>query len=71
MHKPFTSIPVIGARNAAQMSDSLLCTELTIPENMLNELNEVSRIELGFPHDFLASKEVKKVLYGDTQDLIY
>jgi aryl-alcohol dehydrogenase-like predicted oxidoreductase len=71
MHKPFTSIPVIGARNAAQMSDSLLCTELTIPENMLNELNEVSHIELGFPHDFLASKEVKKVLYGDTQDLIY
>jgi hypothetical protein len=71
MHKPFTSIPVIGARNAAKMSDGLLCTELTIPENMLNELNEVSHIKLGFPHDFLASKEVKKVLYGDTQDLIY
>lgn len=71
MQKPFTSIPVIGARNAAQMSDSLLCTELTIPENMLNELNEVSHIELGFPHDFLASREVKKVLYGDTHDLIY
>lgn len=71
MQKPFTSIPIIGARTSKQMEDSLMCIELQIPDPVLNELNEVSTIELGFPHDFLASPEVKKVLFGGTRDQIF
>lgn len=70
MQKPFTSIPIIGARNAGQMTDSLGCVDVEIPQNVLEQLNEVSAIELGFPHEFLASNEVKKVLFGDTRDSI-
>ena len=31
----------------------------------LTKLDEVSRIELGFPHDFLASDGVRDVLRGE------
>lgn len=33
-------------------------------------LNQVSGIELGFPHDFLTSKKLKEIIYGGTYSLI-
>jgi hypothetical protein len=36
----------------------------------MNILNEVSKIEMGFPHDFLAGEDVKNVVYGGTKQLI-
>jgi hypothetical protein len=31
-------------------------------------LEAVSRIELGFPHDFLSGGEVQRLIYGGTSD---
>jgi aryl-alcohol dehydrogenase-like predicted oxidoreductase len=59
-------IPIIGARKLEQIQDSLKCLDFTLPEDALAELNEVSKIELGFPHDFLASDGVKDVAFGGT-----
>lgn len=68
MQKDFTSIPIVGSRKASQLASSLAACQLTIPENLMAELNAISAIEMGFPHDFLASKEVKSVLFGGTYD---
>lgn len=70
MQKPFTSIPIIGSRKVSQIEDCLTAVNFTIPEESLIRLAEVSSIELGFPHEFLASKEVKTVLFGGTYDSI-
>lgn len=59
-------IPLIGARNVAQLEDNLGCLNVTLTDEQLSLLNEVSRIELGFPHDFLTSQGVKDVIYGGT-----
>ena len=34
-------------------------------------LNEISKIELGFPHDFLNSEMIKDIIYGGTYSLIH
>jgi aryl-alcohol dehydrogenase-like predicted oxidoreductase len=57
-------IPIIGATKVAQIEDSLGAVSFEIPEEMMQRLNEVSAIELGFPHDFLQSEGVLDVIYG-------
>ena len=64
MQKEFLSIPIVGGRKESQMKDSLGCVGFTIPEDEMAALNEVSSIDYGFPHDFLARKETKHVIYG-------
>ncbi|MEM0995848.1 MAG: aldo/keto reductase [Bacteroidota bacterium] len=59
-------IPIIGARKLSQIQDSLGCLEHPLAPEHLAHLNEVSHIELGFPHDFLRSDGVKNVLFGGT-----
>lgn len=66
MQKDFTSIPIVGSRKHEQLAESLKAAEINIPIELMNELDEISKIELGFPHDFLASDGVKTVLYGGT-----
>lgn len=70
MQKDFTSIPIVGGRKVEQIEDSLKAVDLTIPGAQLNELNAVSEIELGFPHEFLAKDSVQNVVFGGIRDQI-
>jgi aryl-alcohol dehydrogenase-like predicted oxidoreductase len=70
MQKAIPSIPIIGSRKASQIQESLTAASFIIPGESFARLNEISAIELGFPHEFLASKEVKNVLFGGTFDMI-
>jgi aryl-alcohol dehydrogenase-like predicted oxidoreductase len=64
-------IPIIGARNAAQIEDSLGCLQYPLPAEAITRLNEVSAIELGFPHDFLNGPTVNAILFSDQKDKIH
>lgn len=66
-----TMIPVVGARKAGHIEDSLSCLDYTLTEAQLLRLHKVSEIELGFPHDFLASDGVLNVIHGGNQDKIH
>jgi aryl-alcohol dehydrogenase-like predicted oxidoreductase len=57
-------IPIVGATKVSQLKDSLGCLKFEIPEEQMNQLNEISKIELGFPHDFLKLDMVKDVTTG-------
>ena len=59
-------IPIIGARKATQINDNLACLDVTLSPEHLQRLNEVSQIELGFPHDFLQSEMIHERLFGGT-----
>jgi len=63
-------IPIVGARSQAQLVDNLKCLDFEITARQLAALDEVSQIELGFPHDFLEYEEVRSTVYGNTYALI-
>ncbi len=68
--KDFLSIPIIGARKLSQIEDSLKCLYFEIPTEMMEQLDKVSAVEMGFPHDFLSGDGVKGVIYGGTWEKI-
>jgi aryl-alcohol dehydrogenase-like predicted oxidoreductase len=59
-------VPIVGAKTLAQIDDSLGCLKFKLSDEQIARLNEVSKIEIGFPHDFLASDGVKEVMTGGT-----
>lgn len=67
-HAPI--IPIIGARNLEQLHDNLNALNVKLSSEHLARLNEASKIELGFPHDFLASGEIRNILFAGQYDKI-
>jgi len=59
-------IPIVGARSLTQIEDSLGCVNFKLSTEQIIKLDEVSTFDLGFPHDFLASDNVKNILSGET-----
>jgi aryl-alcohol dehydrogenase-like predicted oxidoreductase len=59
-------IPIVGARSRAHIEDSLGAVDVELSDEELERLEEVSRIELGFPHDF----EGRAFAHGATFDLV-
>ncbi len=64
------TIPIIGARKLSQFQDNLACLDVTLAPEHLQRLNEVSQIELSFPHDFLSKDTIRDRLFGGTFDTI-
>lgn len=60
-------IPIVAGRTPAHLADNLAAAEWRLSKEQLARLDEVSRIELGFPHDFL---EGNSLIFGATYDLI-
>lgn len=63
-------VPILGARKAEQLVDSLRAAEITLSAEQMKRLDDASAIELGFPHDFLSSDSIRGIAYGKTYDLI-
>ncbi len=67
--RPFGEIvPILGARTLAQLKDNLGCLDLSLVPPQLDALDAVSRVDLGFPHDFLV--RARQYIYGKTFPLI-
>lgn len=63
-------IPIVGARKLSQLEDNLGALQFALSSEHLKQLDEASKIELGFPHDFLQRDTVRGFVYGGTRDLI-
>jgi aryl-alcohol dehydrogenase-like predicted oxidoreductase len=61
-------VPIVGARKVSQIEDVLGSVEVQLTDDHLTKLDELSGIELGFPHDFLATPIVRGLVYGDTHE---
>jgi aryl-alcohol dehydrogenase-like predicted oxidoreductase len=59
-------IPIIGARTEAQINDNLGCLDFKLTQDQLKRLDDKSKIQLGFPHDFMSEETAKVFLYGNT-----
>jgi aryl-alcohol dehydrogenase-like predicted oxidoreductase len=49
-----TPIPIVGARTAEQLQDTLGGIDIELHDEALRRLSDLSAISLGFPHEFLA-----------------
>lgn len=65
-HQSGVIIPIVGARKLTQFQDNLACLDVSLSPEHLQRLNEVSQIELGFPHDFLQNDTIRDRLFGGT-----
>jgi aryl-alcohol dehydrogenase-like predicted oxidoreductase len=63
-------IPIIGAKSEKQIKDNLDCLKFSLNEGQLSKLNEASKIDLGFPHTFLDSENIRDIIFGGTYDKI-
>jgi aryl-alcohol dehydrogenase-like predicted oxidoreductase len=59
-------IPIIGARKISHLKDNLKCLEVDLSTENIEQLDEVSRIELGFPHDYFKTDMSKNFVYNGT-----
>lgn len=60
-------IPIIGARSATQFAQNLDALTWQLDDAAMAELSSASAITLGFPHDFLASENVRNLVHASTQ----
>ena len=63
-------IPILGARTERQMAENLEALEVELTPEQLDRLGEAGKIDLGFPHTFLADEEVHELIHGKTLALI-
>lgn len=63
-------IPIVGAKRDSQISDSLGCVDFQLSKEHMDRLDEVSKIELGFPHEFLKNEPVKTYAFSGKYDSI-
>ncbi|MEO7912429.1 MAG: aldo/keto reductase [Roseiflexaceae bacterium] len=68
--QPGTIIPIIGSRRLEQFQDNLGCVDVQLTDDQIQRLRALSQSSLGFPHDFLASAYVRKLIHGETFDQI-
>ena len=61
-------IPILGARKVGQLKDNLGALSVSLPESARSRLDAASKIEAGFPHDFL--NQARGFVFGETFPLI-
>lgn len=64
------TIPILGARKVSQMEDNLRCLDISLSKEHMQRLDEVSQIELGFPHDFYKGEMVRNFAFDGTFEAI-
>lgn len=68
--QPGVIIPIVGAKTESQLRDNIDCMQFNLNEEQLNKLNEKSKIDLGFPHNFLGSENIRDIVFGGTYNKI-
>jgi len=64
---PAVVAPIVGARLLRQLEDDLGALTVTLSAEHKAQLDQASRIELGFPHDFLNLEFIHRGLFGGTK----
>jgi aryl-alcohol dehydrogenase-like predicted oxidoreductase len=63
-------VPIVGATKPGQLADNLASLDLTLAEDHLARLDEISAVDMGFPHEFLASESIENIIFGGLGDRI-
>ncbi len=66
----FESIPIVGATKLAQLKENLKVIDLILSPEHLKRLDDISKIDQGFPTEFFREDAVKKNVFGGFYDRI-
>jgi aryl-alcohol dehydrogenase-like predicted oxidoreductase len=64
---PAVTSTIIGARSLRQLTDNLSALQVILDADQKKQLDDISRIELGFPHDFLNYEFIRQNLCASTK----
>jgi aryl-alcohol dehydrogenase-like predicted oxidoreductase len=64
LQQPGVTAPIIGARTPAQLQENLGALEVDLTPAQLARLDQVSAVDLGFPHAMLASDHIRTQTRG-------
>jgi aryl-alcohol dehydrogenase-like predicted oxidoreductase len=53
LHRPGVTAPLLGARTTEQLRENLAAAGWRLDEEHRTQLDQVSAIDLGYPHDWL------------------
>lgn len=65
LRNPGVTAPVVGARTVGQLQENLGALEVDLTAEQVARLDDVSAIDLGFPHAMLASDHIRVQTRGD------
>jgi diketogulonate reductase-like aldo/keto reductase len=57
-------IPIVGATKSAQLIDNLASVDVKLTPDQMSRLDEVSKIDLGFPGRFFAGESANRLAHG-------
>jgi aryl-alcohol dehydrogenase-like predicted oxidoreductase len=63
--RPGVVVPIVGARREAQLRDNLGALDVTLGPDHLTRLDAVSRVDLGFPGEFIAGQLAGTFVLGE------
>jgi aryl-alcohol dehydrogenase-like predicted oxidoreductase len=61
-------VPILGAKTVTQLRENLGCLDFSLGPDPLARLDAASKIDLGFPHEFLV--QARSYIFGKTYPLI-
>lgn len=64
--QPGVVIPLLGAKTLLQVQDNLACLDFNLSDDHVQQLSNISQIELGFPHDFMGEENIRDLVFGGT-----
>jgi aryl-alcohol dehydrogenase-like predicted oxidoreductase len=64
LQQPGVVSPILGARTVKQLEDNLGSLDFILSPEQVARLDSVSKIDYGFPHTFLASKQLQEFVTG-------
>lgn len=70
LSRGYRYFPIVGARKVSQIEDVVAAADITLTPEHLQKLDQASQIELGFPHDFLASEHILDMGKGEIRTQI-
>ncbi len=63
-------IPILGARTEKQIRDNIGSLDHPLSDEQIKKLDEASKIEPGFPHEFLSKDYIRDLVFAGTYDKI-
>jgi diketogulonate reductase-like aldo/keto reductase len=70
LSRPGIVIPIVGTRRESQIRDNLGALDIELSDDQLGRLDEVSKIDLGFPHEFIKSPGTRELAFGNSYSLL-
>lgn len=68
--QPGVMIPLLGARTLAQLRENLRALQLSLTREHMDRLDAATRIEFGFPHEFLARDFIRNLTHAGCWEMI-